>query len=219
MSESWSVAGSASGGSGPNSSVAVAGVREQHPIPARSWSAPRRTAARRRSAPRSARRLRPAAACRPRPARPDRPLAPAETAHAQRGHVRVPGPGRLELRPKGEQHQHRSSPPMRSITRPRSSSVVGSIQCRSLNSASTGCCAARPASWSTSASKVCRFCTSGREGQGPDSASRSAPRAGPRSAARPPRAVGSARSSASSLSSLVAADRSARSRRRAPAAR
>ena len=39
-----------------------------------------------------------------------RTLAPAEPAHGQRGDVRVAGPGRLELRPKGDQHQHRQLP-------------------------------------------------------------------------------------------------------------
>ena len=34
-----------------------------------------------------------------------RPLAPAQTAHGQRGDVRLAGPGRLELRPEGDQHQ------------------------------------------------------------------------------------------------------------------
>ena len=39
-----------------------------------------------------------------------RPLAPAQTAHGQRGHVRLAGPGRLELRPEGDQHQNRQLP-------------------------------------------------------------------------------------------------------------
>ena len=37
-------------------------------------------------------------------------LAPAETAHHQRGDVCLPDPGRLELRPEGDQHQYRQLP-------------------------------------------------------------------------------------------------------------
>ena len=39
-----------------------------------------------------------------------RPLASAETAHGQRGHVRMAGSGWLELRTKGDQHQDRQPP-------------------------------------------------------------------------------------------------------------
>jgi hypothetical protein len=35
-----------------------------------------------------------------------RPQTPAQTAQGQRGHVRLAGPGRLELRPEGDQRQH-----------------------------------------------------------------------------------------------------------------
>ena len=73
----------------------------------------------------------------------------------------------------------------RSTSRPRSSRVEGSIQCTSSYSASTGCCAARPASCSTRAFERPLLLPLRASGSAPDSARRSGPRAGRRAAARP----------------------------------
>ena len=37
-------------------------------------------------------------------------LAPAEPAQGQRGHLRLAGPGRLEFRAEGDDHQYRQPP-------------------------------------------------------------------------------------------------------------
>ena len=79
--------------------------------PAPSWSAPRRTAARRRCAPRSASTTSAGSALPPvTRATRSAPWRRPKPAHGQRGHVRLAGPGRLELRPEGDQHQHRQLP-------------------------------------------------------------------------------------------------------------
>ena len=55
-------------------------------------------------------RPRPAAPCRRRPGSTiAAPCAPAEPAQRERGDVRLAGPGRAELRPEGDQQQHRQA--------------------------------------------------------------------------------------------------------------
>ena len=90
--------------------VAVARIARAGRIPAPSWSAPRRTAARRRCAPRSARATSAGSALPPViRSTMRRALAPAEAVERQRGDVGVARPGRLELGPVGEHHQDRQA--------------------------------------------------------------------------------------------------------------
>ena len=79
--------------------------------------------------------------------------APVEAAQGQRGSVRLPRPGRPELGAVGDDQQQRQAAPRSSTMRSSSSRGVGSIQCTSSNSASTGSRRATPSSWRNSAAR------------------------------------------------------------------
>ena len=89
-----------------------------------------------------------------------------ETAQCHGGHLRLAGPGRLELRAECHDHEHRQpadalGDPIQQIERGRDR-----LQCASSNRNSTGRCCARSSNCRTSAAKIrSRFCR-GSSGSG-----------------------------------------------------